>query len=200
MAAVQGPLPIQQPDFRHEIESSDFHQALESPAFSRNSEIISISKQMFDMLAECFKIARQMNHEEWVYIRDRAERDIMDAAEKTRQERVTQGWWSLGSGIASGSLKIISGVFGGLSAAKTSWKWAETTSRITQGLGDAGSAIGNGGSTLKAADVGKCESIYEQMKRRLETIEKLRQSSQSTEQMVVGTFDQIIQMIVKRSF
>lgn len=150
------------------------------------------------ILLACFLIFKQMSRQEQVHLRDVVENIIMKRAEETRGERITQGWWSMGSGIASGVAGFLGAIASGVAAVKTDLKWIDSVAKGADALSRAASGIGQGGAGLKGADVGRSESFYEQSKRLMEAQEKQRQANQSSEQAIVQMFDQLLAAAARR--
>jgi hypothetical protein len=156
-----------------------------------------LAVQQMECLYEAYKLTKSMSRDEQRYMRTSSERDIMDAAEKTKNERLSQGWWSLAGGLC-GVLNIASAAFGGVHTANNALKWAETTGKVMKAVGTTGSALCQGGSSLQGANVGKSESLAEQQKRFRELIESLRQANVNSAQSVNDCVDQLLRAWAQR--
>lgn len=152
------------------------------------------------ILIESYKSFKEMARNDWTWIRDFTEKEIMNLADKIEKERTSQALWTLVGGSIAGTLKVASAVFTGISAAKPDTKWLEAASKGTYAFGEISSAISQGGSSLQGAHAGKTEAHYEAAKRLQDAIEKMRQSNQSGDQMVLGIIDQLIRGWQQRPF
>ena len=160
----------------------------------------AIASLQIALLIESMKLFKQMMRDEQHYTRDISEKMIMEAASKAKDERLSQGWWGMASGIAGGVLNIASAAFSGVYAANQAFAWADTTSKVTKGLGDASHAIGQGGSSLKSADVGQADALYEKQKRAMDLIDRLRQTNEAALRAIADSADQLIRTWSQRQF
>lgn len=160
----------------------------------------AIATLQIALLIESLKLFKQMMRDEQRYTRDSSEQLLMEAAAKTKNERLSQGWWSMASGITSGVLNVTSAAFAGVHAANQARGWADLTAKITKGLGDASHALGQGGASLKSADVGQAEALYEQQKRAMEIIERLRQTNEAAIRAISDSADQLLRNWSQRQF
>lgn len=183
-------------------EASQQERVLEPqfvPISAQQKRTVSIAVLQMAILLESYKIFKEMTRDDWTWIRDFAESQVMALADKTEKERVSQSLWTLVGGVAAGVLKVGSAVALGVSAAKPDVKWLEAASKGTYAFGEIGSAVAQGGASLQGAHAGKTEALYEASKRLEDSLEKMRQASQSGDQMVLGIIDQLIRGWQQRS-
>ncbi|MEI6531316.1 MAG: hypothetical protein WCN87_00660 [Chlamydiota bacterium] len=160
----------------------------------------NIAALQMAILIESYKMYKQQARSDSAWIRDVAEKQIMQIAGQTEKERSSQALWTLVGGVVAGVLKVGSAAVLGASTALPAITWLEPLSKGAYAMGDLSSGISQGGASLQSASVGKSEAHYEAAKRLQESVEKMRQSSQSCDQMVMQIIEQLVRSWQQRSF
>ena len=161
---------------------------------------LSIANLQMSILIDSCKLYRAEARADLAWIRGFSEKTIMQLADQTEKERSSQALWTLIGGVASGVFKLGSAGALGLSTAFPLVTWLDPFSKGTYAMGDLSSGISQGGAALQGAHAGKIEAKYEASKRQQESIEKMRQSSQNSDDQARQIIDQLIRSWQQRSF